>query len=236
MHSHSGLDTWPYTDGSSDTNEMAESPLHPELRSIDGFDPSDLSIKIINSGGVTTSLILPGSGNMMGGEAFAIKHRYFPSNRTKDMLLTAGIETDKDVTRWMKMACGENPIRSYGVAHWVMPESRLGEAYLFRKRISQARDVMRQQDQWCARREKREPLYHSYPDPIEHESLIALLRGKVLLNVHCYETFDLEMMVKLSHEFNFKINTFHHALDAWRVADMLKEEDIAVAIFVHLIN
>ena len=237
MHSHSGLDTWPYTDGSSDTNEMAETPLHPELRSIDGFDPSDLSISIINSGGVTTSLILPGSGNMMGGEAFAIKHRYFPSNRTEDMLLNSGLPREEGSSwRWMKMACGENPIRSYGVSHWVSPESRLGEAYLFRKRISAAREVMREQDQWCWRQSHNEPLYKRYPDPIEHESLIALLRGKVLLNVHCYETYDLEMMVKLSHEFNFTINTFHHALEAWRVADMLREENIAVAIFVLIIN
>jgi imidazolonepropionase-like amidohydrolase len=65
MHSHMGLDAWPYTDGSSDTNEMAETPLHPELRAIDGFDPYDLAISLINSGGITTSLVLPGSGNMM---------------------------------------------------------------------------------------------------------------------------------------------------------------------------
>ena len=235
MHSHSGLDTWPFTEGSSDTNEMAESPLHPELRSIDGYDPSDLSISIINAGGVTTSLILPGSGNMMGGEAFAIKHRFLPSNRTSDMLLNAGINSKNDgpAWRWMKMACGENPIRSYGVAHWVMPESRLGEAYLFRKRISAARDVLRKQDQWCSRYHDSRPLFEPYPEPIEHESLVALLRGKILLNVHCYETFDMEMMVKLSHEFDFKINTFHHALEAWRVGEMLKEEGIAVALFVN---
>ena len=45
---------------------MSQSPVHPELRSLDGFDPMDIAIPIINSGGVTTSLVLPGSGNLMG--------------------------------------------------------------------------------------------------------------------------------------------------------------------------
>jgi hypothetical protein len=47
------------------------------------------------------------------------------------------------------------------------------------------------------------------------------------------QTFDLEMLVRLSHEFGFKINTFHHALEAWRLPSLLKKEDIAVAIFVN---
>lgn len=191
MHSHVGLDSWPGTEGGSDTNEMTESPLHPELRSLDGFDPWDKAIGIINSGGVTSSLVLPGSGNMMGGEAYAFKHRHLPSNRAEDMLLNAGMNsTDGHQWRWMKMACGENPIMSYGRDSKIMPDSRLGEAYLYRQRIDDAYQALKAQDQWCYEasvKQKHSQMTERYPDSLKHESLIALLRGQVLLNVHCYE-------------------------------------------------
>ncbi|KAJ3306445.1 hypothetical protein HDV03_005055 [Kappamyces sp. JEL0829] len=239
MHSHAGLDSWPETSGGSDTNEMSGSPVHPELRSLDGFDPYDLAIEIINRGGITTSLILPGSGNIMGGEAYAIKHRRLPSNRVEDMLLNAGLNSTERAWRWMKMACGENAIMN-GRRKGLLPESRLGESFLFRKRIDDAFQWKLKQDDWCHKAAASEALFKGkghkkvherFPESIEQESLISLLRGDILLNVHCYESYDLETMIRLSHEFDFKISTFHHALEAWEVADLLAKEDIAVAIF-----
>lgn len=73
MHSHAGVDTLPDLRGSSDDNELSND-ITPYVRSIDGLNPLDHQIQVIKSGGVTTSLILPGSGNNMGGEAFVIKH------------------------------------------------------------------------------------------------------------------------------------------------------------------
>jgi hypothetical protein len=113
------------------------------------------------------------------------------------MLLNAGMSPkDGFQWRWMKMACGENPIRSYGAAHWVSPETRLGEGYLFRKRIDEAAQVVKDQDQWCREAENSYSAYgrsghhkilRRFPNPIQHESLVALLRGKIRLNFHCYE-------------------------------------------------
>ena len=245
MHSHVGLDSWPETEGNSDTNEMSGLPLHPELRALDGFDPSDIAIDIINSGGITTSLVLPGSGNLMGGEAYAIKHRRMKSNRVEDMLLNAGMNTsfsngeDGPEWRWMKMACGENALMS-SRRKGIMGESRLGEGFLFRTRLNDAKKVMIQQDEWCYKAKIANAsdssaghrfIHDLFPDPIEQETLIALLRGEILLNVHCYQPNDIEMMVRLSHEFNFKIRAFHHALEAWKVAELLAHEGIGVALF-----
>ncbi|KAJ3320467.1 hypothetical protein HDV06_005290 [Boothiomyces sp. JEL0866] len=241
LHSHAGLDSWPEFAGASDTNEMSESSTRPYLRSLDGFSPYDTAIGIINSGGVTTSLVLPGSGTAMGGEAFAFKHRLFPSNRSEDMLLNAGMEDENDGPkwRWMKMACGENPINN-GRRKNQLPESRLGLGYLFRKRFDDAQQSLIAQDQWCY---EAQTLYKAnskkahtkiktrFPVPIDDETMIALLRGKVRLNAHCYESYDLEAMIRLSHEYNFKITAFHHALEAWRVAPLLAKEGIATAIF-----
>lgn len=73
MHSHAGVDSLPDLKGNSDTNEMS-SDITPYVRSIDGIQPGDHQIQVIKSGGVTTSLVLPGSGNNIGGEAYVIKH------------------------------------------------------------------------------------------------------------------------------------------------------------------
>ncbi|KAK8155039.1 hypothetical protein BKA80DRAFT_304450 [Phyllosticta citrichinensis] len=73
MHSHAGVDPLPQLNGNEDTNELS-ADITPFVRSIDGLDPLDHQIQVIKSGGVTTSLVLPGSGNNIGGEAFVIKH------------------------------------------------------------------------------------------------------------------------------------------------------------------
>ncbi|KAJ3180590.1 hypothetical protein HDU85_003994 [Gaertneriomyces sp. JEL0708] len=241
MHSHVGVDSWPALRATDDTNEMTESPTLPQLRSLDGFNPHDPAIQTINSGGVTTSLILPGSGNLMGGEAYAIKHRKVETNSAEDMLLNAGMSNDDGKQwRWMKMACGENAKTFYG-EKGMLPGSRLGEGWLFRKYFEAARDLLQQQDDWCTAAEAAENKYGKdaarffvsgrFPEEQKYESLVALLRGDVRLNTHCYETYDLEMMVRHSHEFGFKITTFHHALEAWRVPELLVRENISVAIF-----
>lgn len=71
-----------------------------------------------------------------------------------------------------------------------------------------------------------------FPEDLSLNSLIALLRGSLILNVHCYTVWDMEMIIRLSHEFNFKIAAFHHAIEAWKFAPTLAEEGIAAAIFV----
>lgn len=63
--------------------------------------------------------------------------------------------------------------------------------------------------------------------------MVALLRGEVLLNVHCYETHDIEAMIRHSLEFNFTISAFHHALDAYRIPEILRRapNNITIATF-----
>jgi hypothetical protein len=73
MHSHSTVDPLPSLRGNEDDNELSND-ITPYVRSLDGINPLDHQLQVIKSGGVTTSLILPGSGNNMGGEAYIIKH------------------------------------------------------------------------------------------------------------------------------------------------------------------
>lgn len=101
--------SWPYLSGTTDTNEMTN-PITPFVRVLDAFNPSDKAIRIVASGGITTALVLPGSGNLIGGEAFAFKLRPTNTLSNQDMLVQNGIDEEKEQKwRYMKMACGENP-------------------------------------------------------------------------------------------------------------------------------
>ncbi|RCH90814.1 hypothetical protein CU098_006867, partial [Rhizopus stolonifer] len=234
MHSHMGVDSWPEFAGTDDTNEMTQ-PLTPFVRTIDAFNPSDKAIRIVSSGGVTTALVLPGSGNLIGGEAFAFKLLPKATVSNEDMLAQANINPEEETKwRWMKHACGENPKRVYG-NRGQMPSTRLGEAYLFRKEYQRAQQLKQAQDDWCeaASHSPSARFESPFPEDLELESLIALLRHEVLLNVHCYETHDIEAMIRHSLEFNFTISAFHHALDAYRIPDILRRapNNITIATF-----
>lgn len=109
MYSHLGVMSWPDLTGTADTNEKTD-PITPFVRTIDAFNPSDKAIRIVSSGGITTALVLPGSGNLIGGEAFVFKLRPTGTTSSQDMLVQSGIDESKEHKwRYMKMACGENP-------------------------------------------------------------------------------------------------------------------------------
>ncbi|CAG8628867.1 5910_t:CDS:10, partial [Cetraspora pellucida] len=239
MHSHVGIETWPILYASYDSNEATD-PIRPYVRAQDAINPSDPGIRIVASGGVTTSLVLPGSANLMGGEGFVIKMRSVDTLSVDDMGINANIDPEKErAWRWLKMACGENVKRNYG-SIGRMPSTRLGEAWLFRKLFNEAQALMHKQDDWCKAAEKLsgdEQLNSYFPEDLRLESLVALLRGDVKLNIHCYETYDIEAIIRHSLEFNFTIAALHHALDAYRITEIIKKRvknNITIATFSDL--
>jgi hypothetical protein len=148
MHSHAGVDTLPSLRGWSDDNEMS-TDITPYVRSLDGFNPFDPQIRVIMSGGVTTSLILPGSGNNMGGEAFVVKHAVGKEGGRAELSINDLLADPEKNHRYMKMACGENAKRVYGkLGRDHGPYSRLGEAWYFRRAFETARKYKEAQDDW----------------------------------------------------------------------------------------
>ncbi|KAL4922703.1 hypothetical protein BDW62DRAFT_196710 [Aspergillus aurantiobrunneus] len=218
-----------------DDNEVHPStgPILPFVRALDGMKPADPAVALIAAGGVTTSLILPGSGNIIGGEAYVTKNHAAPQGEAaaEDMLLEFGIPVEQR-RRYMKMACGENPMRVHG-------HTRLGHAWKLRQHLFHARSLRNQQDNWCqAAADARDRADYSviaeltrpgqgYPEDIELASTVALLRGKVDAHIHCYETQDMETMIRHSQEFGFRIGAFHHALEAWKIPELIKAADQA---------
>lgn len=246
MHSHHLVEEWPALSATTDGNEMHPDtgPLTPMVRSWDSMKAHDPAMRIIASGGVTTSLILPGSANIMGGEAFPVKNYMEPGEFgeevVEDLLLEHGIDA-KQRKRYLKMACGENPRRVYD-------HTRMGNAWIFRKQMTRAQAFLEKQNTWClsaaAAQEKgdlaaisalsstADEVMHSV-EALELDSTMAMLRGQININQHCYTPGDMETALRHSHEFGFRVAAFHHSLSAWKVPEMLKREgeNITIATF-----
>lgn len=224
MHSHTGVDSLPGLRGNQDTNELS-SDTTPYVRSIDGLNPLDHQLQVIKSGGVTTSLILPGSGNNIGGEAYVIKHAVGKADGRPEISAEDMLADPEKHWRYMKMACGENAKRVYGrLGRDFGPFSRLGEAWYFRHAFEQASNMVKSQNDWCdaADRVGAESMPDYLPMDLQWESLGAALRGQVMINTHCYTVPDLEAFVRHTNEFNFSVRAFHHAHQTYLVPEVLK--------------
>ncbi|OWZ77540.1 amidohydrolase [Cryptococcus neoformans Bt85] len=232
-HSHMGLDSAPGLKGSSDTNSHRGN-TQPWLRSFDSFNTHDLAFNLSISGGITTMLVLPGSAGSIGGQAAAFKPRWTYENTPQSMQVeppfvidSSGNGTWQRTHSWrhIKHACGENPARVYGA-------KRMDAAYDFRKAYAEGKKLKDAQDRWCADpKSQKEP----FPTSLEYEVLADVIRGNVKVNIHCYETTDLNTLVRISNEYGFPIAAFHHAHEVYLVPDLLKQAwgpvPPAVAIF-----
>ncbi|KAJ7075534.1 hypothetical protein B0H15DRAFT_894200 [Mycena belliarum] len=221
-HSHLGVYSAPALNGASDGNSM-KSPIQPWLRSLDGLNTHDDAYKLAIAGGVTTAQILPGSANNIGGQAFLIKLRPTAERSASAMLLEPPLtlllnsSDTRPKYRHMKHACGENPSRSYG-------QTRMDSAWEFRRAYDQARQIKEAQDSFCAAAEQG--LWDGqtpFPENLQREALVDVLRGRVKLSVHCYEAVDLDALMRLSNEFKFPIASIHHAGETYLVPDLLKK-------------
>lgn len=224
LHSHLGVDSAPALNGADDTNSL-KGPVLPWLRSLDGLNTHDDAYRLSISGGVTTANVLPGSANAIGGQAFVIKLRPTAERSPSAMLLEPpyalnGTHVDPSLPpRWrqMKHACGENPSRVYG-------NTRMDTFWAFRQAYDTARQLKEQQDVYCTRALAGEwEDLGEFPDNLQWEALVDVLRGRVKIHTHCYEAVDLDDFVRLTNEFQFPIAAFHHAHETYLVPGTLKQ-------------
>ncbi|KAF5393438.1 hypothetical protein D9757_000630 [Collybiopsis confluens] len=238
IHSHLGDASSPALDGAQDDNSIKGTIL-PWMRSLDGLNTHDDSYRLSISGGVSTSLVLPGSADAIGGQAFAIKLRKTSERSPSSMLLEPPYQINASESlnhslpqRWrhMKHACGENPSDVYS-------DTRMDTIWAFRQAYNKASQIKKQQDEFCSKVEAGDfkgLRDTEFPEDLQWEALVDVLRGKVKVNVHCYEAVDLDGLVRLSNEFKFSIAAFHHAHETYLVPELLKRaygKPPAVALF-----
>ncbi|KAF4871764.1 hypothetical protein CGCSCA1_v009182 [Colletotrichum siamense] len=222
MHSHAAVHSLPTIHGNEDVSELSKD-ITPYVRIIDGIQPTDHQLQVIKSGGVTTSLILPGSSNNIGGEAFPIKHAVGQQDGRNEASVIDMLADPDRTWRYMKMACGENAKQIHGKVGERGPYSRLGESWELRQAFEHAAKLKREQDDWCRNAAHGLDNVKTYlAFELEWEGLVALLRGQVHVHTHCYTINDLEAFVDHSIEFKFPIRAFHHAHQTHLVPDILK--------------
>src|SRR5215472_3732007 len=201
-HSHIALD--------DDVHE-ATNPITPHMMMKDAFNYDDKAIYRALAGGVTTSLLLHGSANMIGGQAVVIKHKY---GLGRDELLFPGAPQS------IKFASGENPKRVYGGKNQV-PSTRMGNFEIMRQSFVEARDYMRSWEDYEAKAKRGDKDATPPKRDLRLEALADVLRGKLLVQIHCYRADEFLTEMAIAQEFGYKIRAFHHALEAYKVADKI---------------
>ena len=217
-HSHLGVYPSPSTRSHSDGNEMTN-PVTAQVWAEHSVWPQDPGFGRALAGGVTALQILPGSANLFGGRSVVLKN--VPNRTMQDMKFPGA-------PYGVKMACGENPKRVYGQKGG--PMTRMGNVAGYRQAWSDAQDYMRK---W----ERYEKDYEAGKDPkapkrdLKLETLAGVLAGDIRVHMHCYRADEMTVMMDLMQEFDYQIGTFHHAVESYKIADKLKENNVCSAMW-----
>ena len=213
-HSHMGVYAWPGVDANSDGNELTD-PISPQVDALDSVYPQDPAFKRAAAGGVTTVQILPGSGNLIGGKAVTL--RVIPDAVTVEEMVF------REARRGIKMALGENPKRVYGERNQ-LPSTRMGNIYLLRDAFIKTQEYREKWNRYNSKKDDSAPERN-----LKWETLAQVLDGTLLVHVHCYRADEMMHMIEIADEFKFKIKSFQHSLEAYKVADVLAQKHIAAA-------
>jgi imidazolonepropionase-like amidohydrolase len=214
-HSHIGIDPNPLVADSGDANEMT-GPIEPGLRASDAIDPADPNIRMATAGGVTTANILPGSGNVMGGQSAYVKLR---GTTIEQMLIPGAIGG-------MKMANGTNP-KGYGTRN-LAPMTRMEEAALARGIYEKAQQY---RDKWAAYNKAVAAGDKTAKAPDRDHDLdavVEVLEGKRIVHNHSHRADDIMTVLRLADEFHYRV-VVHHGSEACQVADELAKRHVPVS-------
>ena len=215
-HSHLGVYPSPHARAHGDGNE-ATSPTTGGVWAEHSFWPQDPGIARAIAGGVTTLQALPGSANLVGGRGATL--HLLPARGSRAMRFPGAPET-------LKMACGENPKRVYGSRNGA-PSTRMGNLRGQRQAYASAARLL---ESWRRYQEKIERGDEDAREPerdLDTETLVGVLEGRVLPQVHCYRADDMLSILQLADEFGFEVRSFHHALEAYKIRDILAERGVA---------
>jgi imidazolonepropionase-like amidohydrolase len=191
----------------------------------DVLDPTDIAIYRELAGGVTTSNVLHGSANPIGGKNVVIKHRW-----GKD---AAGLIFE-GAPPGIKFAMGENPKRSRGTPAGVperYPQTRMGVIDVMREAFTKARAYQKTWKEYEARKAAGEPALVPPKRDLELEPLVEILEGKRLVHAHCYRADEIVQLLRVAEEFGFRIATLQHVLEGYKVADEIAAHGAGASTF-----
>ncbi len=214
IHSHLGVYPTPSLSSNADGNEATD-PATPQVWAEHSVWPQDLGFPKALRGGVTSLHILPGSANLFGGRGVTLRNVVNPTVQSMKF---------PDAPPSLKMACGENPKRVYGQNRNTAPGTRMGNMALYRKHWIDALayiDKKNQADGVIPRHERE----------LAMETLAGVIEGDIRVQMHCYRAEEMAAMLRVAEEFDYKISAFHHAIEAYKIADLLAEQGVCAAVW-----
>jgi imidazolonepropionase-like amidohydrolase len=215
-HSHSMLDA--INESTLSVTSMA--------RTRDVLNPNDVDLYRELAGGVTTLNLLHGSANAIGGLNTVVKIKY---GRPVEEFIFPGAKPG------IKFALGENPKRSsfnpQGGQQRRYPTTRMGVEEVIRDAFTRARDYKKSWDEYKTAVSRREKNLVAPRRDLQLEPLVEVLEGKRLVHSHCYRADEILMLIGLANEFGFKVKTFQHALEGYKVAKEIAQHGAGASIF-----
>lgn len=212
-HSHIAVD--------GPVNELT-TPISAEVRIEDVVDPYDLGLYRALAGGVTTSHLMHGSGNPIGGQNETVKHRYGLTD--PDAIRFAG------APRTIKFALGENPTRVHGEGNNVPPSSRMGVEAVIRNAFHEAQQYRAAKQQYEQDRQRNR---RATPPPydLRMETLVDVLEGEILVHCHSYRADEILMLMEVFRDFGIEHLTFQHVNEGFKVAPELAAFGAGASVF-----
>ena len=231
-HSHLGVYASPGVQAHSDGNEATQ-PNTAEVWAEHSVWPHDPGFTRALEGGVTSMQILPGSANLFGGRSVTLKN--VPSRTVQGMKFPGA-------PYGLKMACGENPKRVYGTRGG--PATRMGNMAGYRAAWIRAAEYRRKTDSEARQGtasggDAATGRQGSAPGgpaggttrDLELETLAGVLRGEILVHNHCYRGDEMAQMIDLAREFGYRIRSFHHGVEAYKVRDLMARDSISGSLW-----
>ena len=215
-HSHSMADA---------INELTYS-VTSMVRIRDVLNPTDVDLYRELAGGVTTLNVLHGSGNSIGGQNTVVKIKY---GRPIEEFIFPGAPPG------IKFALGENPKRTNFPAPAGQPRrypaTRMGVEEVIRDAFTRARDYKKSWDEYRAASQRGEKNLIPPRRDLQLEPLVEVLEGKRLVHAHCYRSDEILMLIQIADEFGFKVRTFQHALEGYKIAREIARHGAGASIF-----
>ena len=177
----------------------------------DVVDPEDISIYRDLAGGVTSIQILHGSANPIGGRSAIIKLKWGENAN--------GLIYDNS-PKFIKFALGENVKQSNWQSFNRFPQTRMGVEQVYVNYFNRAKE-------YDAKKKSGQPIRYDE----ELEVLAEILNGERFISCHSYVQSEINMLMKVAEKFGFRVNTFTHILEGYKVADKMKEHGAGGSTF-----
>ena len=190
-----------------------------EVRMRDVIDPNDVAMYRALAGGLTTINLLHGSANPIGGQNVVMKLRW--GSFSNDLIL-------KHAPQGIKFALGENVKRKRSYGRY--PETRMGVEQVIRDAFTAARDYQKTWDTY----KKDVKLQRSSMPPrrdLELDAMVEIMEGKRLVHSHSYRQDEILMLTRIAEDFGFRMATFQHVLEGYKVAERLAEHGAGASTF-----